>query len=157
MTSVSEVPWIQGNSTIIGHCHVFVVSVGGSEWHTVHIKNSSVDSERESHVRVAAGSFNIEISICMWIKVNTKILVRFEVFTAVTMKNAAFWDVAPCRSCVNWCFGGTYRLHLQSLQLPAHIFLYPEDGGHRFLRNVGLHKIYMAPHPTRQNSSSIFL
>jgi hypothetical protein len=22
--------------------------------------------------------------------------VRFEVFTAVTMKNASFWDVAPC-------------------------------------------------------------
>jgi hypothetical protein len=26
--------------------------------------------------------------------------VGFEVFTAVTMKNAVFWDVAPCRSCV---------------------------------------------------------
>jgi hypothetical protein len=24
--------------------------------------------------------------------------VGFEVFTAVTMKNAGFWDVAPCRS-----------------------------------------------------------
>jgi hypothetical protein len=24
--------------------------------------------------------------------------VRFEVFTAVTMKNAVFWEVAPCRS-----------------------------------------------------------
>jgi hypothetical protein len=34
--------------------------------------------------------------------------VRFEVFTAVTMKNAVFWDVAPCRSCVNRRFGGTY-------------------------------------------------
>jgi hypothetical protein len=40
-------------------------------------------------------------------------LVRFEVFTAVTMKKAVFWDVAPCRSCVNRRFGGTYRLHLQ--------------------------------------------
>jgi hypothetical protein len=39
-------------------------------------------------------------------------LVRFEVFTAVTMKNAVFWDAAPCRSCVNRRFGGTYRLHL---------------------------------------------
>jgi hypothetical protein len=28
-------------------------------------------------------------------------LVRFEVFTAVTMKKAVFWDVAPCRSGVN--------------------------------------------------------
>jgi hypothetical protein len=27
--------------------------------------------------------------------------VRFEAFTAVTMKNAFFWDVAPCRYCVN--------------------------------------------------------
>jgi Tfp pilus assembly protein PilZ len=27
--------------------------------------------------------------------------VRFEVFTAVTMKTAIFWDMAPCKSCVN--------------------------------------------------------
>jgi hypothetical protein len=27
-----------------------------------------------------------------------KCLVRFEVFTAVTMKNMVFWDVAPCGS-----------------------------------------------------------
>jgi hypothetical protein len=32
--------------------------------------------------------------------------VRFEVFTAATMKNAIFWDVALCRSCVNWRFRG---------------------------------------------------
>jgi hypothetical protein len=35
--------------------------------------------------------------------------VRFEVFTAVTMKNAVFWDVTPCGSCKNWCLGGTQR------------------------------------------------
>jgi hypothetical protein len=29
------------------------------------------------------------------------LIVRFEVFTAVTMKNAAFWDVTLCRSCKN--------------------------------------------------------
>jgi hypothetical protein len=51
--------------------------------------------------------------------------VRFEVFTAVTMKNAVFWDVALCRSCVNRHFGGMYRLHLpgrkiRDLQPPAH-------------------------------------
>jgi hypothetical protein len=33
--------------------------------------------------------------------------VRFEVFTAVTMKNDVFWDVTPCGSCKNQCFGGT--------------------------------------------------
>jgi hypothetical protein len=27
--------------------------------------------------------------------------VALEVFTAVTMKNAVFWDVTPCGSCKN--------------------------------------------------------
>jgi hypothetical protein len=45
--------------------------------------------------------------------------VRFEVVTAVTMKNAVFWDVAPCSSCVNRRFGGTYRI-VCSLQPPAY-------------------------------------
>jgi hypothetical protein len=45
------------------------------------------------------------------------------------MKNVVFWDVAPCKSCVNRRFGGTYRLNLQgrkirerggSLQPPVH-------------------------------------
>jgi hypothetical protein len=46
-------------------------------------------------------------------------IVRFEVFIAVTMKNAVFWDVAPCRSCVNRRFEGTYHLHLQGPQSTA--------------------------------------
>jgi hypothetical protein len=33
--------------------------------------------------------------------------IRFEVFTAVTMKNGVFWDVTPCGSCKNRRFGGT--------------------------------------------------
>jgi hypothetical protein len=32
--------------------------------------------------------------------------VRVEVLTAVTMKNGVFWDVTPCGSCKNLCFGG---------------------------------------------------
>jgi hypothetical protein len=40
-------------------------------------------------------------------------LVRFEVFMAVTMKNAVFWDVRPCGSCKDRRFGGTYRHHHQ--------------------------------------------
>jgi hypothetical protein len=36
---------------------------------------------------------------------------------AVTMKNAIFWDMAPCRSGVNRCFGGMYRLHLQGRKI----------------------------------------
>jgi hypothetical protein len=38
---------------------------------------------------------------------------RFEVFTAVTIKKAIFWDVMPCGSCKNRHFRGTYRLHHQ--------------------------------------------
>jgi hypothetical protein len=33
--------------------------------------------------------------------------VRFEIFTAATMKNAIIWDVMPCGSCKNRRFGGT--------------------------------------------------
>jgi hypothetical protein len=76
------------------------------------------------------------------------------------MKNSVFWDMAPCRSCVNRRFGGTYRLHLQVADcsqllklVPNCGFFYPEDEDDIFLRNVGSHKIYMAPHPRRRNSS----
>jgi hypothetical protein len=34
-------------------------------------------------------------------------VVRFEVFTAVTMKNCVFWDVTPCGSCKNRRSRGT--------------------------------------------------
>jgi hypothetical protein len=48
---------------------------------------------------------------------NTKLVARFENFTAVTMKDAVFWDVAPRRSYVNGHFGGTYRLHLHGRKI----------------------------------------
>jgi hypothetical protein len=38
---------------------------------------------------------------------------RSEVFTAVTMKNANFWDVAPCKSCGNPRLRGKYHLHFR--------------------------------------------
>jgi hypothetical protein len=40
-----------------------------------------------------------------------KFLVRFEVFTVVTTKNAVFWDNRLCGSCENRRFLGTCRLH----------------------------------------------
>jgi hypothetical protein len=50
--------------------------------------------------------------------------VRFEVFTAVIMKNPAFWEVAPCRSCeLNRRFGGTSVQFTRCTR--RHI---PEDG-----------------------------
>jgi hypothetical protein len=39
--------------------------------------------------------------------------VRFEVLTAVTMKNAVFWDVMSCDSCKIRRFRGIYRLQHQ--------------------------------------------
>jgi hypothetical protein len=85
---------------------------------------------------------------------------------AMTMKNAVFWHVAPCRSYVNRRFGGMYRLHLQlgvfrlvtqsaaicSRWFLASGFFYPEDEGDTFLQNVGSHNIYTAPHPRRRHS-----
>jgi hypothetical protein len=43
-----------------------------------------------------------------------KVFVRSVVFTAVTMKNSALWDVALCRSCLNRRFGRTYYLKFAS-------------------------------------------
>jgi hypothetical protein len=76
-------------------------------------------------------------------------MLRFEVFMAVTTKNAVFWDVAPCRSCVIRRFGGTYRWFL------ARGFFCPEDGGDKFLQNVGSHKICTVPHPRKWHSSKL--
>jgi hypothetical protein len=40
-------------------------------------------------------------------------IARFEVLTAVTMKNGVFCDVTPCDSCKNRRFGGAYRVFHQ--------------------------------------------
>jgi hypothetical protein len=54
--------------------------------------------------------------------------VGFEVPTAVVMKSSIFWDITPCSPLkVNWCFGGTCRLHLQGLRIQE-----------RILRKVGI-------------------
>jgi hypothetical protein len=37
--------------------------------------------------------------------------------TTLPLKNAVFWDVAQCRSCVNRRFGGTYCLHLHGRKI----------------------------------------
>jgi hypothetical protein len=61
--------------------------------------------------------------IATWLWMNTylyslkaisKLYVRFEVLTVVTMKNAVFWTVMPCGSCENRRFAGMYCLHHQS-------------------------------------------
>jgi uncharacterized membrane protein (GlpM family) len=58
----------------------------------------------------AAGSYTLEtvtvfnvsaITTITIYRENSYFFVRFEVFTAATMKNIVVWDVALCRSCVN--------------------------------------------------------
>jgi hypothetical protein len=44
-----------------------------------------------------------------WVKIVH--LVGFEVFTAFGMRNAFFWYVTPCGSCMNRRFGRTYLHH----------------------------------------------
>jgi hypothetical protein len=50
---------------------------------------------------------------CKVLKVRHCKHVGFEIFTAVTMNNAVFWDVAPCGFIMNRRFGRTCRLRLQ--------------------------------------------
>jgi hypothetical protein len=40
------------------------------------------------------------------------------------MKNAVFWDVAPCRHFVNRRFGGSYRFNLQVIRILHRIWLF---------------------------------
>jgi hypothetical protein len=65
----------------------------------------------------------------------------------LTKKNAVFWDVAQCKSCVNRRVGGTYRLHLQGRKVSER-----GTSMSRWLQ-IAAHKIYTAPHPRRRHSS----
>jgi hypothetical protein len=56
-----------------------------------------------------------EISDTIASEQNLRTYVRFEVFTAMTMKNGVFWNVTPCGPFKNRRFGGTWRLHHQFL------------------------------------------
>jgi hypothetical protein len=84
------------------------------------------------------------------------------------MKNAVFWDVAPCRSGSSLADFSALKMeairssetsvHTQSAAtcsrwFLARVFFYPEDGGDTFLQNVGSYKIYTAPLPRRPYSS----
>jgi hypothetical protein len=55
-------------------------------------------------------------AVCQAQSNNLKV-VGFEIFTAVTMKNAIFWDVAPCGSFKNGRFRVTFPLHLHGRKI----------------------------------------
>jgi hypothetical protein len=79
------------------------------------------------------------------LRLNSILFVRSEVFTAMTMKNDVFWDVAlqSAAICSRW--------------FVTREFFYPEYGSKMFLRNAGSYKIYTVPHPRRRHSSFFFL
>jgi hypothetical protein len=60
-------------------------------------------SSMDMHLSVMGESICSMSRIAKW-KVK---IVRFEVFTAMTVKSGVFWDVRPCGSCKNRRFGGT--------------------------------------------------
>jgi hypothetical protein len=81
----------------------------------------------------------------------------FEHFNLRRIPSSGMWHRVDR---VNRRFGGTFRVEKSACKKPpAHAgfslaeFFYPEDGGDTFLRNVGSHKIYMAPRPRRRHSS----
>jgi hypothetical protein len=48
----------------------------------------------------------------MDVLVNRTVPVGFEVLTAVVIKTAILWDIAPCSPYMNRRFGGMYHIHL---------------------------------------------
>jgi hypothetical protein len=81
----------------------------------------------------------------------TTVKMQNNFITILKLKNAIFWDVAPCSSCVNRRFGGMYRLHLQGRKIH-------EQGTSvsrwlQFLQNIGSHKNYTEPYPRKWHSS----
>jgi hypothetical protein len=73
--------------------HVLIILGGTSylgSWRKIHVCNI-----------ITGMVILVPIVFCKWN------ITRFEVFTAVTVKNGVFWDVTPCGSCKNRHFGGT--------------------------------------------------
>jgi hypothetical protein len=105
-------------------------------------------------------------------------VVKFEAFTAVTVKNAVFWSVTSCGSSKVWHFGGTHRFHFQgknsatqeksfsfgvvlqllvllTLFLARCIFPLWLEMEAILLRNVGSYDSHMASHSRRRHSSRV--
>jgi hypothetical protein len=64
-------------------------------------------------------SHALSLSYCCW--TNSPLEVRFEVFTAVTMKNGVFWYVTPCGFGKNRRFGWTDASSVRRLLVRANV------------------------------------
>jgi hypothetical protein len=54
----------------------------------------------------------------------------------MTMKNGVFWDVMPC--------GSMRRLLVTASIVPSSLILDPDEGGAKFLQNIGSYKSHTA-------------
>jgi hypothetical protein len=61
---------------------------------------------------------NVTFCVQPWVNHNVN-ACAVTLLTSFLLKSTVFWGVAPCRSCVNRRFGGTYGLIFR-LQAPAH-------------------------------------
>jgi hypothetical protein len=77
--------------------------------HYLVIARSGADRHRDLEPTSSCLSDVTSVGRGSWVACTELItfFVRFKVFTAVTMKNAVFWDVTPCGSCKNRRLGGT--------------------------------------------------
>jgi hypothetical protein len=85
---------------------------------------------------------------------NKTFRVRFEVFTAVTMKNAVFWDVALCRSFTQDVHSATSRLTaaffktvriLNVFLLTGHLFFVLKSPFNTIPTEWNLHREFIVP------------
>jgi hypothetical protein len=77
----------------------------------------------------------------------TELISSLILQTRSGMKNVVFWDVAPCRYCVNRRFWRMYRLHHHGRKIRergASVSTWLQTTRWFLLRNDGSHKIYTA-------------
>jgi hypothetical protein len=61
----------------------------------------------------------LQVLLRTFLDTNALSYIRFEVFTAVNMKNVVFWDVPMCRFCVNRRFARIFRMEISASEEPA--------------------------------------
>jgi hypothetical protein len=79
--------------------------------------------------------FEVEIVIT-----KLKRYIRFEVFTAATMKNAVFWDVAPCISCKSYNLPGSDQIPAELIQEGGEIL---RSNIHKLINLFGIRKNFL--------------
>jgi hypothetical protein len=70
--------------------------------HRVGLVRNDVSEELSAYIISVTRRHSSLLHLCLIVSITwieTAVIVRFEVFTAVTMKNGVFWVVTPCGSC----------------------------------------------------------